>query len=53
MIDGRKYITNPKPKNGKKIKVEIIGCLPLTSLALSPCQANMGSRIEPHSQIYE
>jgi hypothetical protein len=22
IIDGRKYITNPKPKNGKKINVE-------------------------------
>jgi hypothetical protein len=35
-MDGRKYITNPKPKNGKKIKVErIMTALPLYSLALS------------------
>src|SRR5579864_5084753 len=36
MIDGRKYITNPKPKNGKKIKcARIMIALPLYSVALS------------------
>src|SRR5579864_7485984 len=36
MIDGRKYITNPKPKNGRKMNIErIMTALPFYSLALS------------------